>query len=85
MNTTIKTLKTTKSAMMRPLDHGYFEPPHWRARRRHTMAGTKTMVPKGSNCRARALNPIESSFVRVGDRKKRLMTTKVTAPMGKLM
>jgi hypothetical protein len=85
MKAAIRRPKTTKSAMMRPLPQGYWTPPQVRAKRRHTMAGMKTAVPKRSNSLIRS--PQESSLTaaRSGDLKKNAMTMMVMAPIGKLM
>jgi hypothetical protein len=45
MNMEMRMPKMTKSRMMRQLDQGYLEPPHWRASRRQIMPGMKTIVP----------------------------------------
>ena len=83
--TLARTPNRTKRAMTRGFDHGYFVPPHWRARRTQMIAGRKTAVPIGS---------MESSFcfvvnwavdLRFGDLKKTAMIKMVIAPMGKLM
>lgn len=44
------------------------------------MAGTKRMVPIGSNCKKRRLNPIDGCGSRPGGLKKTRMTTATTAP-----
>lgn len=86
MKMEIKTPKRTKRAMMRPSLQGYLDPPHCKARRRQMMPGTKIAVPNGSNCCMRSDRLIDC-FVRLapGAVKKRVMTKRVTPPMGRLI
>ena len=81
----IKTPKTTKRAMIRPLPHAYLVPPHWRASSRQMMAGIKAIVPYKSNSLTRSFQPREATAARSGDLKKIMMTRMVMAPIGKLM
>ena len=77
--------KTTNRAIMRPLDQGYFEPPHWRASRRQTMAGMNTMVPGRSSCPSFCF-PDKSLLTCVpGTLKYKKMKKIVMAPRGRLM
>jgi hypothetical protein len=85
MKAAMRRPKMTKSAMMRPLPQGYLVPPQVRAKRRHTMAGMKTAVPKRSNSLTRSFQGSSATAARWGDLKKKAMTTMVMAPIGRLM
>lgn len=57
MKQIIRTAKTTRRPMIRPLDNGYFEPPHWRARKREMIAGIRKRLPMISNVFKRSFQP----------------------------
>lgn len=76
--------KNTNSTTMRQSLQAYSLPPHCSARMKHTMAGMKKRVPKGSR-RVRCFRGGTDSRVRSGDRWKRYRQTTATAPMGRFM
>lgn len=80
-----RTPKTTNSAMMRPLLHGYLLPPHCSARRRQTIMGRKKTVPRRSNCSRRAFQPTDKALAFFVGWKKKMMNAPVTPPNGRLM
>lgn len=49
--------KRTHSAMMRPSDHAYVDPPHCNARSRQIIMGKNTAKPSRSNCLTLAFHP----------------------------
>jgi hypothetical protein len=81
----IKTPNRTKSAIMRPLDHSYLEPPHCRASSKQMTPGMKQMVPSMSSTRILSLRVEPACRAFLGDGKKKRMKTAVTAPKGRLM
>ena len=77
--------KRTRRAMMRLLDQEYLVPPHWRASRRHTIAGTKAKVPRGSICANFCASPDGTLDTCGGDLKKNDSTSMARPPIGRLM
>ena len=85
---TMKMTKSTANVTNRPMifgaDHEDVEPPHWRARMRLIIEGTKKKIPTGS--RFLICAPIVS-FSCLGDGmlRKKKMARIVKLPIGKLM
>lgn len=73
---------STKRAIIRPSFHGYCVPPHSNARRKQTMPGRKTRVPKGSSraifCR------IDIGFWTAEGCSIKVTIAKLIAPKGRL-
>lgn len=85
MKATDKKPKRTSKAMMRPLLHEYFDPPHCRARRRQTTAGTSNNVPRKSILWSFFLREIESNSGRLGSLRTRRIARMVKPPNGRFM
>jgi hypothetical protein len=65
-------------------DQGYVVPPHWRARRRQTMAQIKKKAPRRSICAIFSLS-VRLLCLRSGFLKKQKTAAMATAPMGRLI
>jgi hypothetical protein len=78
------TAKVVSKPMILGADQGSVVPPHWRARMRLIMEGTKKRRPMGSSCLIWAR--IDSfSFGAEARCRKKKTAAKVTAPIGRLM
>ena len=80
LNATMQILKMINRAMILAFFQGYLVPPHCKAKRRQTIAGTNRIVSIGSNCKKRRLDPIENLGARGGALKKKRLTPTTTAP-----
>jgi len=79
-----RTPKITSNVTIRPSFQGYVDPPHWRARRRHTIQGRKHKLPRGSSCRNFCF--IEVPVVSgLGSLRMRTIIRIVRAPMGRFI
>lgn len=80
-----RTPNTVNSAIWRPSLQGYRLPPHWSAINRQIIAGTKRIVPTGSNWRNAAIQlPCFRRSLRGGDGRNRMIQGTAIAPIGKL-
>ena len=83
------TAKVTSSPTTFGADQGYVVPPHWRARIKQTMLGTKKRRPRGSRRLALASRGRAAAAWLCGGGggscRKKKMTRRVKAPMGRLM
>ena len=85
MKVIIKTPKTTNNAIILPSDQRYLDPPHCSASNRHTIAGMRTTMLIGSNCK-NSVQVLEDSFrCRGGAFRNKVISMIVMAPIGKMM
>ena len=80
----MRTPKMTSNAIIRPSFQAYFDPPHCRARRRHTILGRKQKFPRGSSCRNFCLIELPAVFG-LGNLRTKTIIRIVSAPIGRFI